>query len=99
MLKRTQFFFEKYIRVSIHAVNDINFKKINKHIQQSAWQQSYPMRTVITIPKSDAPQIVEVLKKHPDITLIDGELTPRGVAVQQEMRNFREALNNKKNNR
>lgn len=71
--KKPLFFSARDITVSIHATTTIDFKEIDSRITHHLpWQESYPMKTMISLPDHFAEEIKVKLKTHPHITLVAG---------------------------
>jgi|HubBroStandDraft_6_1064221.scaffolds.fasta_scaffold343123_1 hypothetical protein len=76
----------EFTKIGIDAVDYVDFSKIDNRIKHSGgWMESYPMQTSITVPTKDAKEIIEKLKKDNGITSVDGEMTAKGIEVNEEM--------------
>lgn len=70
---------QEKICISIHALRSIDFKKIDSRIEHDgAWQECYPMRAKISIPKAYEAELLAILKANSNITLVNGEPTGHG---------------------
>src|SRR3990167_1682561 len=78
---------QEMISVSIAATGRVNFKQIDSSIKHdaSSWGQRYPMFTDIEIPKNRADEITAKLKRHKEITSVNGELTEHGVLTHDRL--------------
>lgn len=66
-------------KISIEAVDYVDFKKVDLAIQHNGqWLESCPMRTGISVPSERAEDIIAKLKLQDGITAVNGELTPCG---------------------
>ena len=78
---------DKNVVIGISGVDYVDFRSVDPRIQHDgSWMECYPMRTSISIPKDCAEEIIAKLKSNPGLTSVNGEMTTRGIAVQEEMR-------------
>ena len=77
-------FNDKQVRIYVEATNFVDFSKIDPKItSDGAWGEQAPMFTHIFVPKKNKAEIIEKLKLHNDITMVEGELTANGVKHNQ----------------
>jgi len=72
----------------INHNGDVNFASIDPKITSgNDWTRESPSSGTITIPSSDASNIIAKLKEHPDIISINGELTKAGEQFEHPLKN------------